>query len=76
VPDGTVASRERLTSFRGAALALRVVGVGNWGTDRRELRVRGGVNALGGGGAAFVLFDARPEVVSLFLFRVGGGDGD
>jgi hypothetical protein len=77
VPVGVVAGRGRLASFRGA-LVLRVVGAGNLGTvgtDRRELRVRGGGggDVLVGGGATLVLFDARPEVPSVFLFPVGGG---
>lgn len=85
MPD-VVASWGPLTSFRGTALALRVAGVGNWGTagtDRRELRVRVGGDTLGGGGdalgegtAAFLLFDARPEVPSLFLFPLRGRGGD
>ena len=63
-----------------------MAGVGNWGTagtDRREFRVRVGGDALGGGGdalgegtAAFLLFDARPEVPSLFLFPLCGGGGE
>ena len=69
-----------------------MAGVGNWGTagaDRREFRVRGGGDTLGEGGdalgggdtlgegtAAFLLFDARPEVPSLFLFPLWGRGGD
>jgi len=75
LPVGVVAGCGRSASFRGA-LVLRVVGAGNWGmvgTDRREFRVRGGGDALVGGGATLVLFDARPEVPSVVLFPVGGG---
>ena len=85
VPD-VVTSWRPLTSFRGTALALRLAGVGNWGTagtDRREFRVRVGGDTLGGGGdvlgegaATFLLFDARPEVPSLFLFPLRGRGGD
>lgn len=53
-----------------------MVGAGIWGkvgADRREFRVRGAEDVLVGGGAALVLFDARVEVPSAFLFPVGVG---